>query len=209
LSERDKEILGAQNIDLGNGKSASALDIVNSMDKILDNWDQSFDEMVDQGIAEPQDKDKLKSSMTKYRNMMADTKLSAAEKQKLREQMIKDGLLTQAQMDYLDQQAEQQKGREYNQDLHKENQVGKQQISVEARASALAEPEVTSAKNPATQGFSTVAPSGIDTEVKLTETYNIKSLAAAANDQKEISTPTVTITPKAPVQSVSGDMGFG
>ena len=40
--------------------------------------------MVAQGAADPADKNKLRKAITKYRNMMADPSLSAADKQKLR-----------------------------------------------------------------------------------------------------------------------------
>lgn len=105
LSQQDRDILSNQHIKMADGKSLSVLDIVDSLDRMLNNWDDTFNEMVDQGIADPKDKNKLYKNMTKYRNMMADPNLSEQEKQKLREQMIRDGLLTQEQMNYADAQA--------------------------------------------------------------------------------------------------------
>lgn len=116
LTAQQEAVLGSQFITSSDGKKMSVLDIVHAMDKILDNWDNSFDEMVAQGIAKPEDKDRLQKNMTKYRNMMADPNLSEAEKQRLREQMIRDGLLTKEQMDYADKKAK-EKETQYNRSI--------------------------------------------------------------------------------------------
>jgi len=106
LSQQDRDILSNQRIRTADGRSLSVLDIVDSLDNMLDNWDNTFDDMVDQGIADPKDKKKLYKNMLRYRNMMADPSLSEAEKQRQREQMIHDGLLTQDQVNWLDHRAE-------------------------------------------------------------------------------------------------------
>lgn len=104
LEEWEKEILAGQMIDTGVGP-VSALDIVNSADSMLDDWDNSFADMVAQGAADPADKNKLRKAITKYRNMMADPSLSAADKQKLRQEMVQSGTLSQSQMDHMDRDA--------------------------------------------------------------------------------------------------------
>lgn len=108
LEEWEKEILAGQMIDTGVGP-VSALDIVNSADSMLDDWDNSFADMVAQGAADPADKNKLRKAITKYRNMMADPSLSAADKQKLRQEMVQSGTLSQSQMNYMDQKEEKSK----------------------------------------------------------------------------------------------------
>ena len=210
LSKEDRDFLAGQTINLGDGKSASALDIVNSLDKMLDHWDKSFDDMVEQGIAQPQDKDKLKQSMTKYRNMMADTKLSAEEKEKKRREMIASGEITAAQMDYADTLAMQEKENSQKQqyEIKKDKHIATQEVSVVAGANDFEKENINNKKEAPVSLFNTSVDSGIESSVKLTQTYNSSATATPEPEKKSILTVTPA-SPKVTAQAVSGDMAFG
>jgi hypothetical protein len=234
LSEQQKEILRGQEIDLGNGKKASALDIVNAMDKLLDNWDDSFDDMVTQGVAKPGDKNKLYKSALRYRNMMADTNLSAQQKQQLRDQMIQNGDLTQEQMTYFDEQAtlgknarsaeikadgidrtastqtsisalEGQKAFADNPQLNPEQvaYLEKQEKSENAGD----DHSTTLASESSNQLFSMSSPSGIQSNVNLTEAYNANASRTNVTEMRAANQ-----TPPAPTvatATISPDAAFG
>lgn len=208
--QRREEFLSRQNIDLGDGKSASALDIVNSMNKILANWDENFDEMVAQGIAQPQDRDRLKKAATKYRDMMDSQKLSDAEKQKRRDEMIQSGEITAEQMKYLDHKEKDGKEKSYIQrnEISKEQQIAAQKVSFIARKEDFAAENISNKKDTSLSLFGTASTSGIETNVKLTEAYNASATATPEPEKKNI-LAMPPVAPKVSTQAVSGDMAFG
>ncbi len=190
LKKEQEDFLRSQHITSSDGKKLSVLDIVRAMDKMLDNWDDSFDEMVTQGIAKPEDKDRLYKNLTKYRNMMADPNLSEQEKQKLREQMIRDGLLTQEQMDYADKKAQyEQEARGSKIDANQVDhaKATETEVSVTKRIESLVEKENTTTIG----GFSTSIPSGIKANVTPTESFNAKASEVIVEDQKPEIKPVV------------------
>lgn len=121
LSAADKDFLGKQMVSLG-GVRATALDWVNAMDDILDHWDKSFDRMVSEGHAKPEEKDKKKLEVERLRKLMARTDISEAEKQKLIEQGIANGTFSRDTVDFV-------KKHQQNQSLGSKHEYDKKDYS--------------------------------------------------------------------------------
>lgn len=100
LSAADKDFLSKQMITLG-GVRATALDWVKTLDEVLDDWDKSFNRMVSEGYAKPEEKDKRKLEVERLRKLMARTDISEAEKQKLIEQGIANGTFSRDTVDFV------------------------------------------------------------------------------------------------------------
>lgn len=124
LSAADKDFLGKQMVSLG-GVRATALDWVNAMDNILDHWDKSFDRMVSEGHAKPEEKDKKKLEVERLRKLMARTDISEAEKQKLIEQGIANGTFSRDTVDFVTHELSDQQKKYFHQTRNERSQTDK------------------------------------------------------------------------------------
>lgn len=186
LSKEDRDFLAGQNIDLG-GVEASALDWTNALDKVLDNWDQSFSDMVDQGLAEPGEENKKKQEVLNLRKLMARDDLSKAEKQQLITQGLANGEYSQGAVTYVTQVMQNDKLKK-----EKKNEISDADIKIRDSSSSQTSAEVQSLKaearfssaQPADFSDRYVPPMRQEFGAKSTQTNEDLLKIAAANDAK-------------------------
>lgn len=209
LSERDKEILRNQYTDIG-GKKISVLDYVEAMDKKLDDWDNTFSDMVAAGYAKENESEKKKYELMRLRDLWARTDLSPEQKKIEQQKMVASGKISQETVDYNESKLMQENVKnsaEASSDVVQ--RAGSERYTSVAEGkkdfSVTGEEPVKSVNAPSL--FTTSASAGIEAGVNLTQTYNAKANVVDLEGQKPIAKAEITNAMN--VTSMSSSMGFG
>ena len=203
LTAEERAILNKQVLTFF-GVKKTAAELTDNIDSALDNWDDTHDQMVRNGDSKPEDKDRRKLEMLRLRKIMADTKLSEAEKQRQIEEAMRRGDISPQTVRYASE-ANAKVGQEAIrvQNVEKaELAMGDQNVSAFERANDLDADSAPVAKKPT--GFGSSTPSGIETQVALTDTYN-----SSANAPVPAKDAAPTKPAPAVVKKIDDDLGLG